>query len=107
MPKYALITGCSLGGIGDYLSQEFHRQGVHVFASARSLERIAHLKSMGISTLELDVLSPLSIDAALSFINSKTGGKLDFLVNNSGRGKPYVVVYGSVLLSVFLLKKGL
>ena len=85
--KYALITGCSLGGIGDSLAQAFHKQGVHVFATARSLDKIAHLKKLGMTTLELDVLSSPSIDAALSSIASTTGGKLDFLVNNSGRGE--------------------
>jgi 1-acylglycerone phosphate reductase len=87
MPKYAVITGCSAGGIGDAIAQAFHKQGVHVFATARSLDKIRHLKEMGMSTLQLDVLSSSSIASALSAIDATTNGKLDFLANNSGRGK--------------------
>jgi 1-acylglycerone phosphate reductase len=85
-PKTVLITGCSKGGIGDALAQEFHRKGVHVFATARSLSKISHLKDMGITTFELDVTSPDSIRNAVSFIEKETEGRLDFLVNNAGMG---------------------
>jgi 1-acylglycerone phosphate reductase len=84
--KTVLITGCSEGGIGDALAQEFHRKGVHVFATARSLSKISHLKDMGITTFELDVTSSDSIKNAVSFIEKETEGRLDFLVNNAGMG---------------------
>ncbi|RDW80595.1 hypothetical protein BP5796_05293 [Coleophoma crateriformis] len=70
--KSVLITGCSEGGIGDALAKAFHRKGIRVFATARNLSRLEHLKKMG---LEL-----------------ATGGTLDILVNNSGAG------YGMPLL---------
>jgi NADP-dependent 3-hydroxy acid dehydrogenase YdfG len=85
-PKTVLITGCSKGGIGDALAQEFHRKGVHVFATARSLSKISHLKDMGITTFELDVTSPDSIRNGVSFVEKETEGRLDFLVNNAGMG---------------------
>jgi 1-acylglycerone phosphate reductase len=85
-PKTVLITGCSKGGIGDALAQEFHRKGVHVFATARSLSKISHLKDMGITTFELDVTSPDSIRNAISFVEKETEGRSDFLVNNAGMG---------------------
>jgi NADP-dependent 3-hydroxy acid dehydrogenase YdfG len=85
-PKTALITGCSEGGIGDALAQEFHRKGVHVFATARSLSKISHLKDMGITTFELDVTSSDSIGNAVSFVGEEAEGRLDFLVNNAGMG---------------------
>jgi NADP-dependent 3-hydroxy acid dehydrogenase YdfG len=45
--KTVLITGASAGGIGDTLAQKFHIRGLRVFATARSLEKIQHLKEMG------------------------------------------------------------
>ncbi|KAH8807773.1 hypothetical protein F5884DRAFT_881205 [Xylogone sp. PMI_703] len=86
MGKSALITGCSEGGIGDAMAQEFHRRGIRVFATARSLEKVEHLKKMGIDVLELDVISSDSIANAVKALTEATGGRLDFLVNNSGRG---------------------
>jgi len=96
--KSVLITGCSAGGIGDALAQEFHRQGLQVFATARNLEKISHLKDLGLDVLQLDVLSPTSIENAAREVAEKTGGKLDFLVNNAGMG---------MFFSVFVLQKGL
>lgn len=84
--KSILITGCSQGGIGDELAQEFHRKGLKVFATARSLNKMAHLTSMGIETMTLEVTSATSIAEAVAKISAKTGGKLDYLVNNSGSG---------------------
>ena len=89
MVKYALITGCSAGGIGDALAQEFHAKGVHVFASARNLSKIEHLKTLGLATVQLDVTSAQSIENAVTEITKITGGKLDFLVNNAGMGMPH------------------
>lgn len=86
MKRSALITGCSKGGIGDALAQEFHRKGVRVFAAARDITKITHLQAMGIDVLSLDVVSTDSIQAAISLVNKATGGKLDFLVNSAGKG---------------------
>ncbi|CZR61762.1 related to 1-acyldihydroxyacetone-phosphate reductase [Phialocephala subalpina] len=87
MVKTVLITGCSEGGIGDALAQEFYRQGVRVFATARDLGKIQHLKTVGLETLQLDVTSEESIQNAVTHIKKATGGKLDFLVNNAGIGR--------------------
>ncbi|KAE8153660.1 hypothetical protein BDV25DRAFT_168443 [Aspergillus avenaceus] len=81
-----LITGCSVGGIGPALAEEFHCRGLHVFATARSREKMAPLEKLSNATLlELDVTSPQSIAAAVEAVTAKTGGKLDYLVNNSGQ----------------------
>lgn len=85
-PKTVLITGCSEGGIGDALAQVFHRKGLRVFATARDLSKVEHLKTMGLDTLPLDVTDAASIKAAVESVNSLTGGTLDILVNNSGGG---------------------
>ncbi|KAL5342043.1 hypothetical protein BJX70DRAFT_386456 [Aspergillus crustosus] len=82
-----LITGCSEGGIGSTLAQAFHDRGFHVFATARSLSKMAHLKQLQhITLLEFDVESQASIDSALKAVIAHTGGtgKLDYVVNNGG-----------------------
>ncbi|KIW15867.1 hypothetical protein PV08_05917 [Exophiala spinifera] len=86
MPRTVLITGCSSGGMGAALALEFHRRGDRVFATARSLSKMADLKSAGIETLVLDVVSEESIQACMSHVSSLTGGSLDILINNAGRG---------------------
>ncbi len=86
--KSALITGCSKGGIGDGLAQEFHKHDVRVFASARNMGKVEHLKLLGIEVLQLDVLSPESIQMAAAEVLKVTGGESDFLVNNAGGGEP-------------------
>ncbi|KAH8794844.1 hypothetical protein BGZ57DRAFT_810926 [Hyaloscypha finlandica] len=86
MTEVALVTGCSRGGIGDALAQEFYQKGVRVFASARDLSKIQHLKVMGLDTVQLDVTSEESIQNAVRYIEMESGGKLDYLVNNAGMG---------------------
>lgn len=87
--KTVLITGCSEGGIGDALAQSFHRRGLRVFATARNILKIEHLKKLGLDTLPLDVTDATSIKAAVERVKLETGGTLDFLVNNSGAGMSY------------------
>ena len=85
--KTVLITGCSEGGIGDALAKEFHKKGVRVFATARNLTKVEHLKALGLDILPLDVTDEASIKAAVESVKAITGGTLDILVNNSGGGK--------------------
>ncbi|KAI9035897.1 SDR family oxidoreductase [Aspergillus affinis] len=85
--KTILITGCSEGGIGDALAKSFHKRGFRVFASARNLAKVEHLKYMGLDILQLDVTDEVSIRQAVLTVKAATGGHLDFLVNNSGAGK--------------------
>ncbi|KAL1301597.1 hypothetical protein AAFC00_005827 [Neodothiora populina] len=74
-----LITGCSDGGLGAALAVAFHTAGLHVYATARNPSKMAHLRSLGIETMTLDVLSDASIAACVSQIS-----ELDILVNNAG-----------------------
>jgi NAD(P)-dependent dehydrogenase (short-subunit alcohol dehydrogenase family) len=84
--KTVLVTGCSKGSIGSSLALAFSRRpGFYVFSTARSLTHVDHLSSVpNITGVELDVTSPTSVAAAVSFIEERTGGKLDYLVNNAG-----------------------
>ncbi|RAH82942.1 putative short chain dehydrogenase/reductase [Aspergillus japonicus CBS 114.51] len=81
-----LITGCSPGGIGNSLAREFHRNGLRVFATARSADILQDLASIGIETLSLEVDDQESVQRCFSDINARLGGKgLNYLVNNAGR----------------------
>lgn len=81
-----LITGCSAGGIGSALAETFHERGLHVFATARSMSKMAQLEKLpNVTLLELDVTDSKSIEAALEAVTAKTGGKLNHLINNSGQ----------------------
>ncbi|KAK3487491.1 uncharacterized protein B0T23DRAFT_207829 [Neurospora hispaniola] len=83
--KTVLITGCTPGGIGHALCLEFHKQGVHVIATARNPAVLAEMADMGMSTLALDVTNAESIKTCHEEVAQITGGKLDILVNNAGR----------------------
>lgn len=91
MSPSVLITGTSKGGIGDHIAQEFLHRGFEVFATARDTRKIEHLQQLGTTTVEMDVTSPDSIQAAVQKIRAASGGRLDVLVNNAGAGKypPY------------------
>ena len=86
-PKTVLISGCSAGGIGSALAECFHKNGLQVFATGRSISKMSHLEKFpNIELLSLDVTSPSSISAAVEAVKAKTGGTLDYLVNNAGVG---------------------
>lgn len=84
--KFALITGCSQGGIGYALALELRRHpNIHVFATTRSVSKMDRLAGHpNVTLLALDVTSPASVDAAVAAVTCKTGGRLDYLVNNAG-----------------------
>jgi 1-acylglycerone phosphate reductase len=81
--KVVLITGCTDGGIGASLAKTFSFKGCRVFATARKLESMSQLSEQGIDTLQLDVTSEESIQAAVAEVVSITG-RVDILVNNAG-----------------------
>ena len=101
MAKSVLITGCSEGGIGDYLARDFHKRGHRVFATARDLKKVEHLSVLGLEVLALDVTCPESPTAAVEDVRAITGGTLDFLVNNSGSGEFSFLSSLPFLLDIF------
>lgn len=83
--QYVLITGCTDGGIGSAFAQSFHRRGFYVFATARLVEKMTLLKSLeNVTLLPLDVTSSSGIQETLDIVTKITGGKLHYLINNSG-----------------------
>ena len=82
----ALITGCSEGGIGQALANAIQAKGLKVIATARNTSKISDsLRSLSnVEVLKVDVNSDSSISAAVKAITTLTGGKLNYLINNSG-----------------------
>ena len=80
--KAVLITGCS-SGIGEATARRLAASGWTVYASARRLESIEHLKDAGCRTLALDVTDETSMRAAVDEVERAAGG-VGVLVNNAG-----------------------
>jgi 1-acylglycerone phosphate reductase len=97
MPRSVLITGCSAGGIGSALVDEFHARGLHVYATARSAAKMSHLKQLPtVTLLELDITDQSSIEAAVQAVHKDTGGKLDILFNNAGQSMVFPALDTSI-----------
>ena len=80
--KAVLITGCS-SGIGEATARRLAASGWRVYASARRLESIEHLRSDGCEFLQLDVGDHASMRAAVDVIERDCGA-VGVLVNNAG-----------------------
>jgi 1-acylglycerone phosphate reductase len=83
-PKTVFITGCSAGGIGEALAREFHTRGHTVFATARDVAKMAALAELGVTTLQVDVLSEASVASAAEQVRKASPRGLDVLINNAG-----------------------
>ncbi|KAI0638766.1 oxidoreductase [Trametes polyzona] len=81
-PKVVLVTGCSQGGIGFSLCEEYASQGCKVYATARRLETMEGFK-LPVERMVLDVTSEEDVKNAVSAIIEKEG-RIDVLVNNAG-----------------------
>ncbi len=80
--KAVLITGCS-SGIGEATARRLATGGWTVYATARRLETIEHLKDAGCRTLALDVTDEASMRAAVDEVE-RAEGAVGVLVNNAG-----------------------
>lgn len=79
-----LITGCS-SGIGRALSEEFHRRGHRVVATARRLETLEDLRARGMTTERLDVTNAADAGRVIAAVLARLQ-RIDILVNNAGYG---------------------
>ncbi|KAF4623779.1 hypothetical protein D9613_002174 [Agrocybe pediades] len=90
MVRVVLITGCSSGGIGYSLCEQFALQGCKVYATARNIAKIADFGAGYGSSIEkfaLDVNNDESVKRCIDHIVEKEG-KIDVLVNNAGVTSP-------------------
>lgn len=83
MSRVVLVTGCSTGGIGYALSEEFAEQGCVVYATSRRVETIADFSDSNIKKLALDVTSDEEVQNVIQEI-IRNEGKIDVVVNNAG-----------------------
>jgi 1-acylglycerone phosphate reductase len=83
--SFALITGCS-SGIGKELAVAFATRGVTVLATARHTESLNELsnKYTNIEPFALELGSEQSMERLREAVTKRTGGRLDFLINNAG-----------------------
>lgn len=94
-PKTVLITGCTPGGIGSALVQEFQSKGHIVYATLRNFKDHDQIQDPEpnsglpkVTWLPLDVTDPESVSKCVDFYVEMNGGEgLDILVNNAGVGE--------------------
>lgn len=91
MNKVVLVTGAS-SGIGRATALAFAKSGVAVVALARRADRLAELaREVGdasmVATIEADATDAAAPRRALELAMSRFG-RLDYLVNNAGVGRP-------------------
>lgn len=100
MPRCALVTGCSAGGIGSALVEELHAQGLRVYATARSSAKMNHLAKLpNVILVTLDVVDPASIAAAVNTVRQDLfshGDSLDVLIDNAGQSLVYPALDTSI-----------
>ncbi|KAL3475143.1 hypothetical protein BJX99DRAFT_259760 [Aspergillus californicus] len=100
MPRCALVTGCSAGGIGSALVEELHATGLRVYATARSPAKMNHLANFPNATLvALDVVDPASIAAAVDTVRedlAEHSAFLDVLINNASQSLVYPALDTSI-----------
>lgn len=65
--QWALITGCSQGGMGEALARAFQAKSIKVIATARTFSKIdpGLASSSGVETLTLDVNEQSSVEEAV------------------------------------------
>ncbi|CDO69829.1 hypothetical protein BN946_scf184803.g27 [Trametes cinnabarina] len=80
--KIVLVTGCSAGGIGFALGEEYAARGCKVYATARRLESMEGFKHP-VEKLKLDVTDDENVREVVKTIVEREG-KIDVLVNNAG-----------------------
>ncbi|KAF8898963.1 oxidoreductase [Infundibulicybe gibba] len=83
MPQVVLITGCSTGGIGYSLCEEFASRGCKVYATSRRVDTIQDFENPLIERISLDVTQDADVQKVVQKIMDAEGG-IDIVVNNAG-----------------------
>ncbi|PVH97445.1 NAD(P)-binding protein [Periconia macrospinosa] len=82
--RFASITGCGQGSIGEALVKEYFARGLHAIATLLPFEKSDHPDEAGITWFKLDVTSEQSIIDLKHELDILTKGYLDVLVNCAG-----------------------
>lgn len=89
----ALITGAS-GDLGRAIAVHLSRRGVHIIGSGRSTDGLARLtaslEGVRVLTIQQDVTTQEAPYDAIELARREFG-RLDFMINNAGIGKPKAV----------------
>lgn len=80
--RAVLVTGCSVGGLGNALCRAFAAAGCQVYATARSSD-VMQLRQHGIIELELDVTHAARVKEVVQDVITEAG-RIDVIVNNAG-----------------------
>ena len=89
MKKIALVTGTSTG-LGLSMVLMLAKQGFHVYATMRNLEKKSNLESqitsdMAVTIKQLDVQNSANVNQCVADIIGQEG-QIDLLINNAGAG---------------------
>ncbi|KAF7520836.1 hypothetical protein PCG10_008762 [Penicillium crustosum] len=84
LTKFALVTGCGIGGIGHALASRLREENIEVIATLLPHENDEHLVSKGVHVTRTDVTKDESVEELKKMIQQLTRGRLDILVNNAG-----------------------
>ena len=88
--KNILITGCSTG-IGLCLAKELSKYDFKVLATARHIDDVQQLRSLGLSAFQLDLADSQSITNATKWSLDESQGEIYGLINNGAYGQPGAV----------------
>ncbi|THF55038.1 SDR family oxidoreductase [Ollibium composti] len=85
-PPSIIVTGAS-SGIGAYCARALKADGWRVFATARKAADIAALEAEGFEAFFMDYRDAASIEALVTLVLERTGGRLDALYNNGAHAQ--------------------
>ncbi|KAF8633033.1 hypothetical protein AX15_001623 [Amanita polypyramis BW_CC] len=84
MAPIVLVTGCSVGGIGHAICEEFAERGCTVYATSRDMSTVGGFRNeQCIKELALDITRDEQVQSVVKQIVSQEG-QIDILVNNAG-----------------------
>jgi len=81
--KVVLVTGCTTGGIGFHLCEQFAAHSCKVYATSRNVASMEGFSDQTIQKLALDVTSDEDVERVIQTILDAEG-KVDIVVNNAG-----------------------
>ncbi|OQY17242.1 MAG: short-chain dehydrogenase [Desulfobacteraceae bacterium 4572_35.1] len=88
--QWVVVSGAS-SGIGYELALSLQQYGYQVIATARKSSDLNKLESMGLATVQLELMDEESVNRAINQIEKLCGTQLYALINNAAYGQPGAV----------------